>query len=50
MPPTLIASIYGMNFKFMPEIDYGLGYPLALTLMLVSSIIPLAIFKRKKWL
>lgn len=50
MPPTLIASIYGMNFKFMPEIEYGLGYPLALGLMLISSIIPLAIFKRKKLL
>jgi magnesium transporter len=50
MPPTLIASIYGMNFKFMPEIDFGFGYPLALTLMLISSIIPLWIFKRKKWL
>jgi len=50
MPPTLIASIYGMNFKFMPEIDFGFGYPLALGLMLISSIIPLAIFKRKKLL
>lgn len=50
MPPTLIASIYGMNFKFMPEIEFGLGYPLALALMFISSIIPLAIFKRKKLL
>lgn len=50
MPPTLIASIYGMNFKFMPEIGFDLGYPLALIFMLISSIIPLAIFKRKKLL
>ncbi|MBM3590116.1 MAG: magnesium/cobalt transporter CorA [Alphaproteobacteria bacterium] len=50
MPPTLIASIYGMNFNFMPELNSKFGYPIALVLMLISSIIPLAIFKRKKWL
>lgn len=50
MPPTLIASIYGMNFKFMPELGVSYGYPIALCLMLISSIIPLAIFRRKKWL
>lgn len=50
MPPTLIASIYGMNFQFMPELNWNIGYPIALTLMLTSSIIPLVIFKRKKWL
>lgn len=50
MPPTLIASIYGMNFQFMPELNWGIGYPIALGLMFVSSIIPLLIFKRKKWL
>ncbi len=50
MPPTLIASIYGMNFEFMPELSSTIGYPLALCLMLLSSIIPLLIFKRKKWL
>jgi len=50
MPPTLIASVYGMNFKFMPELGLEIGYPIALFLMLISSIIPLAIFKRKKWL
>ena len=50
MPPTLIASIYGMNFRLMPELSSEFGYPIALGLMLVSSIIPLAIFKRKKWL
>lgn len=50
MPPTLIASIYGMNFRAMPELDWSFGYPIALGVMLISSIIPLAIFKRKKWL
>ncbi len=50
MPPTLIASIYGMNFHLMPELSAEYGYPIALCLMFVSSIIPLAIFKRKKWL
>jgi magnesium transporter len=50
MPPTLIASIYGMNFQMMPEINWSFGYPIALLVMVVSSIIPLAIFKKKKWL
>ena len=50
MPPTLIASIYGMNFRLMPELSSEYGYPIALCLMFISSIIPLAIFKRKKWL
>jgi magnesium transporter len=50
LPPTLIASIYGMNFQFMPEIDKVYGYPLALALMLVSAIAPLLYFKRRGWL
>lgn len=50
MPPTLIASVYGMNFKFMPELHSVWGYPIALTLMLCSSAIPLLFFKKKKWL
>ena len=50
MPPTLIASIYGMNFKFMPEIDLELGYPIALILIIISAIIPYLYFKRKGWL
>lgn len=50
MPPTLIASIYGMNFKFMPELDWAAGYPWAIGLMLVSSLIPLAYFRKKGWL
>ncbi|KJK24535.1 magnesium transporter CorA [Burkholderiaceae bacterium 16] len=50
MPPTLIASIYGMNFKFMPELDWSAGYPWAIALMAVSAAIPLVYFKRKGWL
>ena len=50
MPPTLIASIYGMNFYHMPELDWLAGYPLALALMVFSSIIFLWYFKKKKWL
>jgi magnesium transporter len=50
MPPTLIASLYGMNFKFMPELDEVWGYPFALLLMLLSSVFTLMFFRRKKWL
>ena len=50
MPPTLIASVYGMNFKHMPELDWGLGYPLALTLMVISAILPYLYFKWRRWL
>lgn len=50
MPPTLIASLYGMNFRFMPELDWKIGYPFALILMLASSYITYMIFKRHKWL
>ena len=50
MPPTLVASIYGMNFKHMPEIDWVFGYPLALIAMLILAMIPYAIFKRRGWL
>ena len=50
MPPTLIASIYGMNFKFMPELGSMWGYPVVLAAMLCSSAIPLLFFKKKKWL
>lgn len=50
MPPTLIASMYGMNFQFMPELDEVWGYPFAITLMIFSSILTLLFFKRKKWL
>ena len=50
MPPTLIASIYGMNFKHMPELDWSLGYPIAIALMLLASALPYFFFKWKKWL
>ncbi len=50
LPPTLIASIYGMNFRHMPELDWLLGYPMALILMVVSALIPFWFFKRKGWL
>lgn len=50
MPPTLIASIYGMNFKAMPELQTTYGYPLSLLLMLLSAVATLWFFKRKKWL
>ncbi|NFV80783.1 magnesium transporter CorA family protein [Magnetospirillum aberrantis] len=50
MPPTLVASIYGMNFRHMPELDHPWGYPAALLLMLVAALVPYWLFKRKGWL
>ncbi len=50
LPPTLIASVYGMNFVHMPELQWRWGYPMALGLMLLSAVIPWAIFRAKKWL
>jgi magnesium transporter len=50
MPPTLVASIYGMNFKNMPELEWQYGYPLAIALMLLAAALPLIFFKWKKWL
>ena len=50
MPPTLVASVYGMNFKHMPELDWPWGYPLAIGLMIVSGLIPFVYFRRKGWL
>jgi magnesium transporter len=50
MPPTLIASIYGMNFKMMPELNWEFGYPMAIMLMIVSAILPFVYFKKKGWL
>lgn len=50
LPPTLIASIYGMNFAHMPELDWLLGYPFAISLMVISAILPYAYFKRQGWL
>jgi len=50
MPPTLIASIYGMNFKIMPELEWVHGYPYALVAMLLAAVGPYLFFKWKKWL
>lgn len=50
LPPTLIASIYGMNFNFMPELKWLAGYPWALGLMALSGIAPYWYFKKKGWL
>jgi magnesium transporter len=50
MPPTLIASIYGMNFKLMPELDWRFGYPMALGLMFLFAVLPYLFFRWKKWL
>jgi magnesium transporter len=50
MPPTLIASIYGMNFEHMPELRWVSGYPLAIVAMLIAAITPLLWFRKKGWL
>ena len=50
MPPTLVASIYGMNFRLMPELSWSFGYPFAIGMMIVSAILPYWYFKRRGWL
>jgi|SRR5579859_2430853 len=50
VPPTLIASMYGMNFRHMPELDWAWGYPYGLALIAASAILPLAWFKLRGWL
>jgi magnesium transporter len=50
LPPTLIASIYGMNFHFMPELSLWFGYPLAIALMILAAVLPYLYFKRRGWL
>lgn len=49
MPPTLVASVYGMNFRHMPELAWPFGYPMALCLMAISAIGPFLWFKRRGW-
>ncbi|MDE2385656.1 MAG: magnesium transporter CorA family protein [Alphaproteobacteria bacterium] len=49
LPPTLVASAYGMNFKAMPELDWAWGYPYAIILMVASAVVPILYFKRKGW-
>ena len=50
LPPTLIASVYGMNFQFMPELSWPFGYPFAIGLMVLSALVPFLYFKRSGWL
>jgi magnesium transporter len=50
LPPTLISSMYGMNFKFMPELEWSAGYPIALFMMFLSAAIPYYYFWRRGWL
>jgi magnesium transporter len=50
MPPTLVASIYGMNFKHMPELDWPFGYPVAIVIMILAAVLPYMYFKWRKWL
>ena len=50
LPPTLVASAYGMNFEFMPELKWAFGYPFAILLMVISAVLPYLIFKHKGWL
>jgi magnesium transporter len=50
MPPTLIASIYGMNFKLIPELDWHFGYPMALGMMVLAGVLPYVFFRWKRWL
>jgi magnesium transporter len=50
LPPTLIASLYGMNFQYMPELSQTWGYPYALVLMAASAVVPMWYFRRRGWL
>jgi magnesium transporter len=50
LPPTLFASIWGMNFAHMPELDEVWGYPVAIIVMIISAILPYLYFKRRGWL
>jgi magnesium transporter len=50
LPPTLIASIYGMNFHVLPELDWEFGYPFAIFLMIMSAVLPFWYFRRRGWL
>jgi magnesium transporter len=50
LPPTLIASVYGMNFQFMPELQWSFGYGYAVLLMVASALVPMVYFRRRGWL
>lgn len=48
--PSLVGTIYGMSFRHMPELDWVAGYPMALALMLLSSVVLYLVFKRRRWI
>ena len=50
LPPTLIASVYGMNFKYMPELEWEYGYAVGIALMFCSAVIPMLYFRKRGWL
>jgi magnesium transporter len=50
LPPTLIAGVFGMNFHYMPELDWHYGYPASLALMLISAVGPYLYFKKRGWI
>lgn len=50
LPPTLVASLYGMNFDLMPELKWTFGYPMAVVAMVISAIVPYYFFRWKGWL
>ena len=50
LPPTLVATVYGMNFKAMPELEWAYGYPMALSLIVITALVPFLWFRRKGWL
>lgn len=50
LPPTLVSSIYGMNFEVMPELTWSYGYPMAIGMMLMCAVIPFLYFRKKGWL
>ncbi|ESW81591.1 magnesium/cobalt transporter CorA [Mesorhizobium sp. M1005] len=50
LPPTLVASIYGMNFDIIPELKWHFGYPFAIGMMVLSAILPFWYFRRRGWL
>lgn len=49
LPPTVVGTIYGMNFEAMPELKWAFGYPMAITLMIISAVVPYLFFKRRGW-
>ena len=50
LPPTLIASVYGMNFAMMPELEWKYGYVYAILLMIASALVPMLYFRKRGWL